>query len=68
MKGTIIIRFGILALLAVSGLLILRSSSATKAPAVKESMDECCQKKSNVPSDDNLIWETFSRQLISLRN
>jgi hypothetical protein len=68
MKGTIIIRFAILALLAVSALLILRSSSVKKAPAVKESMDECCQKKCNIPADDNLIWETFSRQLISLGN
>jgi hypothetical protein len=68
MRREITIRFGTLFGIAMTAFLILFSSSAEKKPAGKESMDECCHKKDKVPDDDNLIWETFTRQLISSAN
>jgi len=61
-KGTI--RFVVLALIAITGLLMLRSSSV-KQPACKGSLEECCQKKREAPAENKLIWDTFSRQFIS---
>jgi hypothetical protein len=64
MRMGITIRFIVLALIVLSAFLILRSSSAKQQPACKESMDQCCKKKCKTPADNNLIWETFSRQFI----
>jgi hypothetical protein len=63
MRKEFILRFSILATIALSAFFILHSS-ARHRQATHESMDECCQKKSNPADDSNLIWETFSRQFI----
>jgi hypothetical protein len=61
----LVLRFSILAAIALAAFLILRSSTGHQSVS-NESMDECCQKKSTPADDNNLIWETFSRQFISL--
>ena len=68
MRKGIIIRFTILAIIGLTILIAFRSSSAKEKPASKESIEECCQKKRKTPDDNNLIWETFSRQLIFVSN
>jgi len=66
MRKGIIIRFTILAIIGLTILIAFRSASTKEKPASKESMEECCQKKCKPSDDNNLIWETFSRQLISI--
>jgi hypothetical protein len=68
MKRGIIIRFAVMAAIALTGLLLLRSSSTKPQPPSKESMDECCRKKCKAAEDNNMLWETFSRQFISVSN
>jgi hypothetical protein len=57
------IRLSILAVLAVAALAILQSY---KKPAKTEDCPQRCCHKKPIPKDNNLIWETFSRQLISV--
>ncbi len=64
MKKKITIRIIVLAIIALATFLILQSSSVKRQPA----SEECCQKKCKAPDDNNMIWETFSRQLISASN
>jgi len=42
----------------------LWSFSAKKEPAGKKCNEVCCRKKNKISDDNNLIWETLSRQLI----
>jgi hypothetical protein len=65
MRKEFILRFSILAAIVLAAFLILHSSTLHQ-PATNESMDECCQKKCTPADDNSLIWETFSRQFISL--
>jgi len=65
MRREITIRFLILAVVALAAFLMLRSSSVKPQPATKGCKEECCQKKCDIP-DENMIWESFSRQLISI--
>jgi hypothetical protein len=68
MRSKILLRFIIFAALALVALLFLRSSSVKEPPATGESMEDCCQKKCKLPEDNNLIWESFPRQFISIAN
>jgi len=68
MKKGITIRFVVLAVIALTGFLILRSSSIKPRSSSKESIDECCRKKCKAAEDNNMILETFSRQFISITN
>jgi len=65
MRREIIIRFAILASVALTAFLILRSSSLKTRPAPGKVNEQCCQQKCSAP-DDNMIWENFSRQFISI--
>ncbi|MFI5187624.1 MAG: hypothetical protein ACHQF0_12915 [Chitinophagales bacterium] len=67
MKRGIILRSAVLAIVALLAFLFLYSFSTSKHPASKESIDECCQKKCKI-QDDDLMLESFSRQLISISN
>jgi hypothetical protein len=64
MRRRVTIRFSIIALIALSAFLILRSSSRKEPSSCKGSKQDCCQQKSKNPTETNLIWETFSRQFI----
>jgi hypothetical protein len=68
MRKEITIRFAVLAIIGLTVLIAFRSSSAREKPASRESIEGCCQKKCKTPDDNNLIWETFSRQLIFISN
>jgi hypothetical protein len=61
-----ILRFIVLAVIVITALFILRSSSIKPQPASKDLKEECCRKKCKVTEDNNIIWETFSRQFISV--
>jgi len=65
MRREIIIRFAILASVAFTAFLILYSSSLKARPTPGKINEQCCQQKCSVP-DDNMIWENFSRQFISI--
>jgi hypothetical protein len=60
------LRFIVLAVVVVATLFILRSSSAKPHPASKELKEECCTKKCKCTEDNNMIWETLSRQFITV--
>ena len=62
-----ILRFIVLAVVVITALFILRASSVKSQPASKDLKEECCQsKKCKTTEDNNIIWETFSRQFISV--
>lgn len=62
-----ILRFIVLAVVVIATLFILRASSVKPRPASKDLKEECCQsKKCKTTEDNNMIWETFSRQFISV--
>jgi hypothetical protein len=65
MRREIIIRFAILASVALTAFLILRSSSLNVQPAPGKTNEPCCQQKCS-PPENNMIWENFSRQFISI--
>jgi hypothetical protein len=67
MRKEVILRFFVLAIMTLAAFLILGSSPVEQKPASQKSIDECCQKKCKF-QDDNLIWETFPRQFISVLN
>ena len=60
------LRFIVLAVVVVATLFILRSSSAKPQPASKDLNEECCAKKCKCTEDNNMIWETLSRQFITV--
>lgn len=64
MRSGSAIRLTVLAIVAFATFLILRSSSIKTQPGQKEPKEECCRKKSRVLDYNNVIWGTFSRQLI----
>ena len=59
-------RFVVLAVVVLTTLFILRSSSVKPQPASKDLKEECCSKKCKVIEDNNMLWETFPRQFISV--
>jgi hypothetical protein len=62
-----LLRFIVLAVVVITALFILRSSSVKPQPAPKELKEECCRgKKCKATEDNNMIWETFSRQFIAV--
>ena len=65
MRKGIFVKFGILAIVALTTFLVVDSALA-KQKTCKESLKECCRKKKTVPYD-NIILETLSRQLISIQ-
>ncbi|HKB43133.1 MAG TPA: hypothetical protein VKC90_02045 [Chitinophagaceae bacterium] len=61
-----ILRFGIIAVLVAACLIFLSSSARVheEPTCCKENMNNCPKKKNNpAPA---MIWETFSRQFISI--
>ena len=60
------LRFIVLAVVVITTLFILRSSSVKPQPASKDLKEQCCRKKCKATEDNNMIWETFSRQFISV--
>jgi hypothetical protein len=62
-----LIRFIVLAVVVIAVLSLLRSSSVKPQPASKDLKEECCRgKKCRATEDNNMIWETFSRQFIAV--
>jgi len=68
MQRKYLLRAALILLLMAGSYLVLWS--ATKNHAAKEtcteSMEECCKKKTDKESSGDMIWETFSRQFISI--
>jgi hypothetical protein len=68
MQHKYLLRAALILLLTAGSYLALWS--ATKNHASKEtcteSMEECCKKKTDKESSGEMIWETFSRQFISI--
>ena len=61
------LRFIVLAVAVITTLFLLRSSSVKPQPPSKDLKEECCQgKKCKTTEDNNMIWETLSRQFISV--
>ena len=68
MQRKYLLRAALILLLITGSYLVLWS--ATKTNATKETctegMEECCKKKTDKESSDEMIWGTFSRQFISI--
>jgi len=68
MQHKYLLRAALILLLIAGSYLVLWSAS--KTPATKESctesMEECCKKKTDKDASNEMIWETFSRQFISI--
>ena len=68
MQRQYLLRASLILLLIAGSYLILWSASRTSSPkqACAESMEECCQKKADKDGSGEMIWETISRQFISV--
>jgi hypothetical protein len=64
MKKRIILPFALLFSILIVGFITLRSAGKSDSPC-KESMEQCCKKKSIKSSSEGPIWETLSRQFFS---
>jgi hypothetical protein len=64
MKKKVIIPIVLLLALLAAGFISLQNTG-TKTQPCRESMEECCKKKSNGSSPDGQIWESLSRQFFS---
>jgi hypothetical protein len=63
-----VIRITALTMVAIAALLVLRSASRKNNTCSKESIEDCCKKKAEVPGDNNILFESLTKQFISLNN
>jgi hypothetical protein len=68
MQRKYLLRAALILLLIAGSYLVLWSATKTPTPqqTCTESMDECCKKKVDKDGSGEMIWETFSRQFISI--
>ena len=68
MQYKYLLRAALILLLIAGSYLVLWSAtnSRTSKETCTESMEECCQKKSDKDGSGDMIWDTFSRQFISI--
>ena len=67
MKKSILIIIALAVVFTISGLLAAGSPErSTENNSCKETMKECCYKKVEKPSSGGMIWETLSREFLSL--
>ena len=68
MQYKYLLRAALILLLIAGSYLVLWSAtnSRTSKENCTESMEECCQKKSDKDGSGDMIWDTFSRQFISI--
>jgi hypothetical protein len=68
MQHKYLLRAALILLLIAGSYLVLWSATKnhTSKEACTESMEECCKKKTDKESSGEMIWETFSRQFISI--
>jgi len=68
MQRKYLIRALLIVLLIAGSYLVLWSASRTHSQkeACSESMEECCKNKNDKDGSGEMIWETFSRQFISV--
>ena len=68
MQRQYLLRASLILLLIVGSYLILWSASRTTSQkqACSESMEECSKKRAEKDGSGEMIWETISRQFISL--
>jgi hypothetical protein len=68
MQRKYLIRALLVILLIAGSYLVLWSASRTHSQkaACSESMEECCKNKNDKDGSGEMIWETFSRQFISV--
>ncbi len=69
MQRKYLLRAALILLLIAGSYLVLWSATRNDTPKTTctESMNECCKKTNNKDASDELIWETFSRQFISIQ-
>jgi hypothetical protein len=67
MQRKYLLRASLILLLIAGSYLVLWSATRTSSEnkACSESMEECCQKKSDKNSSGDMLWESLSRQFIS---
>jgi len=68
MQYKYLLRAALILLLIAGSYLVLWSATNSQASkeTCTESMEECRQKKSDKDGSGDMIWDTFSRQFISL--
>jgi hypothetical protein len=68
MQRKYLLRASLILLLIAGSYLVLWSASGTDSQkeVCTESMEECCKKKADKDGSGEMIWETFSRQFISI--
>ena len=68
MQRQSLLRASLILLLIAGSYLVLWSASSTHSQkdACSESMEECCKKATDKEGSGEMIWETFSRQFISI--
>ena len=68
MQRKYLLRAALVILLIAGSYLVLWSATRThtQKETCTEGMDECCQKKNDKDGSGEMIWETFSRQFISI--
>jgi hypothetical protein len=68
MQSKYLLRAALILLLITGSYLVLWSATKThpQKATCTESMEECCKNKNDKDGSGEMIWETFSRQFISI--
>ena len=66
MQHKYLLRAALILLLIAGSYLVLWSKTRASKVACTESIEECCKKETDKDPSNEMIWETFSRQIISI--